>query len=72
MTRKALDLLCDRLPAVARELDVSLDTLRSYRTRRRSPSPATARALALLLRRRARALTALARRLDALGEEGKD
>lgn len=63
MARQALDLLCSTLPDVARELRVSVDTLRSYRTRRRSPSPETAQALASLMRRRARALTSLADRL---------
>lgn len=69
MARQALDLLCSTLPDVARELRVSVDTLRSYRTRRRSPSPETARALATLMRRRARALTRLADRLSRTRKE---
>ena len=69
MARQALDLLCSSLPDVARELDVSIDTVRSYRTKRRSPSPGTVRALAVLLRRRARALTTLAATLDRTGKE---
>ena len=55
MARQALDLLCSNLPAVASELGVSIDTLRSYRTNRRAPSVETAEALAALTRRRAKA-----------------
>ena len=69
MARQALDLLCSTLPAVAQELGVSVDTLRSYRTERRSPSPETARALADLMRGRARSLTKLAAVLDRTGQE---
>ena len=69
MARQALDLLCSTLPDVAQEIGVSIDTLRSYRTGRRSPSPETARALAGLLRRRARSLTRFAATLDRTGQE---
>ena len=69
MARQALDLLCSNLPDVARQLGVSVDTLRSYRTRRRAPSPQTARALAVLMRRRARALVRLAEKLDRIRKE---
>jgi hypothetical protein len=69
MTRDALDLMCSTLPEVASELGVSIDSLRSYRTRRRSPGPETARALAMLMRKRARALNALAERLLLTLEE---
>jgi hypothetical protein len=69
MTRDALGLLCSTLPEVASELGVSIDSLRSYRTRRRSPGRETARALANLMRKRARALNALADRLTLTTEE---
>ena len=65
MARDALDLLCSSLPDVAKQLGLSVDTLRSYRTLRRSPSPETARALAALLRRRGKSLAAMAAKLEA-------
>ena len=64
MARQALELLCGNLPAVARDLGVSVDTLRSYRTKRRAPSADTMRALAKLMRKRGAALARLAARLD--------
>jgi len=64
MTLSALALLTTRLPEVARASGIGLDTLRSYRTLRRSPSPQTLRALAALCRRRARQLDAAARHLE--------
>jgi DNA-binding transcriptional regulator YiaG len=69
MARQALDLLCGNLPDLASKLGVSVETLRSYRTRRRSPSSATTRALVTLMRRRARALASLAARLDPTRKE---
>ena len=69
MARQALDLLCSTLPAVADEIGVSVDTLRSYRTRRRAPSPETVTALTRLMRKRAAALDQLAARLDVSGKE---
>lgn len=69
MAREALDLLCSNLPDVAAELGVSLDSLRSYRTLRRSPSAETMRALAALMRRRGKALAAMAAKLEARADQ---
>jgi hypothetical protein len=70
MARQALDLLCSNLPAVARELGMSVETLRSYRTKRRTPRPETMSALATLMRERASALARLADQLDSKTSEG--
>ncbi len=70
MARDALTLLCSSLPEVAAELDVSVETLRSYRTLRRAPSPETARALAALMKRRAKSLTVTAAKLERDVKEG--
>jgi transcriptional regulator with XRE-family HTH domain len=72
MAREALDLLCSNLPEVADELGVSVDTLRSYRTKRRAPSAETVRALAVLMRHRAKALNRLADRLARSAEPPGD
>lgn len=60
---RALDLLCSTLPEVAEQSGISLDTLRSYRLRRRTPSPETLEALAKLMRKRASELERFAAQL---------
>jgi len=67
VARDALDLLCSTLPNVAAALDLSVDTLRSWRTLRRAPSPEASRTLAAVLRRRSKALLSMAGKLERQG-----
>ena len=60
MANAALDLLSTPLTALARELKVSPETLRSYRLGRRIPSRRTAQKLAELCWDRSKALADLA------------